>query len=228
MLKCTFLIPIDHRGIQGELMPQYLQLQSWCEKNNCAILTCHGLFLNFARNYLATGGKGMIDTRPPDSEWLVWIDSDIRFTIEQMEDLLNVPSEHKFVTGWYRSNQSDQAMVGYWEEEFFRKNHHMPFASVQWIEDTAKENPERLLEVDWCGFGFTKVHRSIFEQMEYPYFPLNHTAIEGCDDGNGGKFRIQDLTFEDVSFCRNCYEATKIIPLVVPKVRVPHLKSFFV
>ena len=69
---------------------------------------------------------------------------------------------------------------------------------------------------------------SIIEQMEYPYFPLNHTAIEGCDDGNGGKFRIQDLTFEDVSFCVNCYEKTKIKPLVVPKLRVGHLKSFLV
>ena len=65
MLNCVFLIPIDHRGIQGQCFGQYLELQSWCDKNNAAILTCNGLFLNFARNFLATGGGGFADTSPP-------------------------------------------------------------------------------------------------------------------------------------------------------------------
>lgn len=57
MLNTVFLIPIDHRGIHGKLFQQYLELQSWCEKNNSKIVTCSGLFLNFARNFLATGGR---------------------------------------------------------------------------------------------------------------------------------------------------------------------------
>ena len=88
MLDCVFLVPIDHRGIQGKLFPQYLDLQSWCEKNNTQIFTCSGLFLNFARNYLATGGKGMSNTTPPECKWLFWIDSDIAFNIKQIETLL--------------------------------------------------------------------------------------------------------------------------------------------
>jgi len=58
MLNTVFLIPIDHRGIDGKLFQQYLELQSWCERNNSQIFTCSGLFLNFARNFLATGGRG--------------------------------------------------------------------------------------------------------------------------------------------------------------------------
>ena len=58
MLNCIFLIPIDHRGIQGKCFEQYLRLQSWCDKNNSTIYTCNGLFLNFARNFLASGGGG--------------------------------------------------------------------------------------------------------------------------------------------------------------------------
>ena len=228
MLDCLFLVPIDHRGIQGKLITNYLRLQSWCDKHNSAILTCDGLFLNFARNYLATGGKGFVDTRPPNAEWLFWIDSDIEFSTEEIECLLSIPPEHKFVTGWYQSNSSDQAMVGYWEEDYFRKKHHMPFASAKWLTETGKKEPSKLIEMDWCGFGFTKTHRSIFEQMKYPYFPLNIVSIPDCDDKKGGKFHLNDLSFEDVSFCRNCYEITKIKPLVVPKLRVGHLKSFFV
>ena len=230
MLDCIFLIPIDHRGVQGKLFDQYLTLQSWCDKNNAQIFTCNGLFLNFARNFLATGGKGFVDTSPPPAKWLLWIDSDIEFSIEQIEYMMSIPEEKKFVTGWYRSDYGDKAMVGNWDEDYFRKNLHMPFTSVEWLTETAKKEPSKLVQVDWCGFGFTKVHRSIYEKMDYPYYPLRNTLIENCDSPNqkGKKVDIKDLTFEDVSFCRNCYEETKIKPLVAPKIRVGHLKSFLV
>ncbi len=230
MLDCIFLIPIDHRGVQGKLFPQYLQLQSWCERNNAAILTCSGLFLNFARNYLATGGKGYVNTDPPEAEWLFWIDSDVDFSIEQIEYMMSIPKENKFVTGWYRSDYSDNAMVGNWDEDYFRKNLHMPFTSVEWLTKMAEESSNKLVQVDWCGFGFTKIHRSIYEQMEYPYYPLRDANINGCEDPNNKdkKIDVKDLSFEDVSFCRNCYDITKIKPLVAPQMRVGHLKSFLV
>ena len=230
MLNCVFLIPIDHRGIQGQCFGQYLELQSWCDKNNAAILTCNGLFLNFARNFLATGGGGFADTSPPKAEWLFWIDSDVRFSIEQIEHMLSLPQDKKFVTGWYRSDYSDKAMVGNWNEDFFRENLHMPFTSVKWLDETAKKDPSKLIQVDWCGFGFTKVHRSIYEQMDYPYYPLKEANIDNCKHPRieGERFEVNDLSFEDVSFCRNVYEKLGIKPLIVPKLRVGHLKSFFV
>jgi len=230
MLDCIFLIPIDYRGIQGKLFPQYLELQSWCEKNNSKILTCSGLFLNFARNSLATANKGYVNPTPPDAEWLFWIDSDINFDISQIEYMMSIPKEKKFVTGWYRSDYGDKAMVGNWDEDYFRKNLHMPFTSVEWLTKIAEEDNDKLVKVDWCGFGFTKVHRSIYEAMEYPYYPLNHTDIEGCikNDGSGDTFHLKELSFEDISFCQNCYKTTGIKPLVAPKMRVGHLKQFLV
>ena len=227
MLNCLFLVPIDHRGVQGKLISNYLNLQSWCDRNGSAILTCHGMFLNFARNYLATGGKGFVDTSPPEAEWLFWIDSDVDFTIEQVEYMMSLPKDKKFLCGWYRSDYSDKAMVGNWDEDYFRKHLHMPFTSVEWLEKLGKEEPHKLVEVDWCGFGFVRMHRSILEEMKYPYFPLNQVTVEGCSKGDK-KFDIHDLSFEDVSFCRNLYQKTKIKPMVVPKIKVGHLKSFFV
>jgi hypothetical protein len=230
MLNCVFLIPIDHRGIQGQCFGQYLELQTWCDKNNAAILTCNGLFLNFARNFLATGGGGFADTSPPKAEWLFWIDSDVRFNMEQIEYMLSLPQDKKFVTGWYRSDYSDKAMVGNWDEEFFKENLHMPFTSVKWLDKIGEEEPNKLVEVDWCGFGFTKVHRSIYEEMDYPYYPLRDAHIPDCKHPSkeGERFTVDDLSFEDVSFCRNVYDKLEIKPLVVPKLRVGHLKSFFV
>ena len=230
MLDCVFLIPIDHRGIQGKLFHQYLELQSWCEKNNSAIFTCNGLFLNFARNFLATAGKGYADPTPPHAKWLFWIDSDIKFSIEQIEHMMNLPDDYLFTTGWYKSDHGDKAMVGNWDEDFFRKNLQMPFTSAKWLVKTAEEDPKRIVQDDWCGFGFTKVHREIYEQMEYPFYPLNHAHITDCDSPikKGEKFDVRDLSFEDVSFCMNCFEKTGIKPSVVPKIRVGHLKSYLV
>ena len=48
-LKCIFLIPIGS-GINGKLIPQFLELQTWCIKNNSKILTITGRPHNFARN----------------------------------------------------------------------------------------------------------------------------------------------------------------------------------
>lgn len=230
MLNCVFLIPIDHRGIQGQCFQQYLELQTWCNKNNSAIFSCNGLFLNFARNYLATGGGGFADTSPPEAEWLFWIDSDVKFNIEQIEHMLSIAPEKKFVTGWYRSDYGDKAMVGNWDEDYFRENLHMPFTSVKWLDKLGEEEPNKLVEVDWCGFGFTKVHRSIYEQMDYPYYPLNKAHIPDCSHPSKKeeKITVNDLSFEDVSFCKNVYKKLEIKPLVVPKLRVGHLKSFFV
>jgi hypothetical protein len=218
MLDCVFLVPIDHRGIQGKLFPQYLELQSWCDKNNSAILTVSGLFLNFARNYLATGGGGLNDPKPPEAKWLFWIDSDIDFTIEQVETLLAVPEEHKFCNGWYRSDYSDNAMCGMWDEDFFDKNSYMPFLSAKELTEIAKEDPHAMIQVDFTGFGFTRLASSIIEQMEYPYFTLNvHDLKKG-----------KEMSFDDISFCQNCEKETGIKPWVIPSLRVGHLKSFFV
>ena len=217
MLNCIFLIPIAD-GISGNILPRYLELQSWCDKNNSKILTCHRLFLNFARNYLATGGRGFADPRPPDAEWLFWIDSDIDFTIEQVEDLLSVPEEYKFCSGWYRSDYSDNAMCGAWYLEFFEKNHYMPYFSVEDLTTRAAEQPDTLVEAYFTGVGFTRIHRSIIEEMSYPYFTLNMNQL--------GKYR--DMGFDDVSFCQNCKKETGVSPIIVPRLRVGHYKSFFV
>ena len=116
MLKYLFLIPIG-TSVLGQLIPQFLSLKSWCDKNNGDILTVVGKPHNFARNYLATGGKGFINSGPPDAEILIWIDCDIMFTIDQLETLINI--DHPFACGWYVSDLSNQVMCGNWDLEYF-------------------------------------------------------------------------------------------------------------
>ena len=118
MLDYIFLIPIGS-SIDGKLLEQYLKLRSWCDKNNADILITTGKMHNFARNYLATGGKGFDNPTPPDAKWLIWLDSDIQFTIDQIETLIKI--EHPFVSGWYVSDLGNQVMAGKWDIDFFKK-----------------------------------------------------------------------------------------------------------
>ena len=217
MLDYLFLVPIGD-GIPGNILPNYLRLQTWCDKNNSQILTCHKLFLNFARNYLATQGGGFTNPQTPRAKWVIWIDSDVTFNIDQIEDLVSVPDQYKFCSGWYRSALDDHAMCGKWDVDYFEKHKHMPFFSVNELTKIGKEKPESLVEADFTGFGFTKLHTSILEEMTYPYFTLNVVHL--------GKYT--DMSFEDVSFCQNCARETGIKPFIVPRIRVGHYKSFFV
>ena len=83
-------------------------------------------------------------------------------------------------------------------EDFFDKNSYMPFLSVKKLTEIAKEDPHAMIQVDFSGFGFTRLASSIIEQMEYPYFTLNvHDLKKG-----------KDMCFDDVSFCQNCEKET--------------------
>lgn len=214
MLDYIFLIPIGS-SVNGKLIEQLLKLKTWCNNNNADIMITVGKMHNFARNYLATGGKGFANPSPPDAKWLIWLDSDIQFSIEQIEMLIKI--DHPFVSGWYVSDLGNQVMAGKWDEEFFKTHKFMPFFDREKLLQLAKDKPNEYIEADFIGFGFVKIHRNIFEKMTYPYFTLNYQEI---DD-------FKDLSSEDCSFCQNCYKQTGIKPIVVPLLHVGHQKPIF-
>lgn len=212
MLDYLFLLPIGS-SISGKLIPQLLELKTWCMTHNADILTVTGMPHNFARNFLATGGKGFENPTPPDAKWVIWIDSDIVFSMAQLEHLIRI--DHPFVCGWYVSDDSDNAMCGNWDEEYFMKHRTMPFLKKSELTRLAMTDPNALVEVTYSGMGFLKIKRDVLEKMTYPYFELRPVSI-------GGK---NDLSSEDVSFCKKCTEETGIKPVICPRLRVGHLKE---
>lgn len=215
MPKYLFLLPIGE-NISGQLIEPLLNLKAWCEKNDGNILTVVGKPHNFARNYLATCGKGFIDPQPAmEIEWFIWLDSDILFTIDQLDILLKI--NHPFVSGWYISDLSKQVMAGKWDIEYFKNNKHMPYLDKDKLIEIGKTNPDGLVEVDYTGFGFVKMHTSLIRRMKYPYFTLNIHNIN----------EYTDISTEDVSFCQNCYDQTGIKPVICPLLHVGHLKKIF-
>jgi hypothetical protein len=124
---------------------------------------------NLARQFLKT-----------DNEWSLWLDSDMTFPKETLEQLLKVAKKKKakMVTGVY----------------YQRGGKHFP---VLWVRDPKLESGAKLVNAeqnkydqneyvgmyalpgmdakkpfvaDTAGFGCSLIHRSVFEVMNYPYF----------------------------------------------------------
>ncbi len=211
-MKYAFCIPI-YNTISGRLLPQFLNLQEWCPDFDGKIFTVVGRTHADARNYLCTDGGGF---RNPNKlidnfDYIVWIDSDQSFNYQQLNTLLQYDSQ--FCSGWYVKDLSNVAMIADWNEEDFKKQGKMNFWSKSKI--TAQKQP---FEVDYCGFGFTKVSTDLLKQMEYPYFRQKLVKI--------GKYT--ENVSEDASFCLDVYEKTGVKPEVLPKLKVNHLKELYI
>lgn len=211
-MKYAFLTPI-YNTISGRLLPQFLNLQDWCKDLDGRIYTIVGKTHVNARNWLATDGGGfknpakLIDR----VDYLVWIDADQKFNYQQLVTLLN--ADYPFCAGWYMNDLSGLAMVSDWDKEYFEKNGTMKFYHMN--EIIKKRKP---FEVAYCGFGFTKVSTEILKQMEYPYFRQRLTTI--------GKYK--DNSSEDTTFCLDVYDKTGIRPVILPNLKIDHLKEVFI
>jgi hypothetical protein len=86
-----------------------------------------------------------------------------------------------------------------------------------WTESKIRTQKEPF-EVDYCGFGFTKVSTEILKQMEYPYFRQRMVDIgeytENCS--------------EDVTFCLDVKDKLGIKPTILPQLKINHLKEIYI
>lgn len=217
-LQYAFLIPIGD-SISGKLIPQLLQLHNLAKEVGARIYTIPNRIHVDARNALATKGGGFVDpTRLiRDAEWLVWFDSDQVYTMDQVKALLAYDQEQKFISGWYikdsAGTRNPQAMVARWDEEHFLKN-----GSMEFLHEDELLEAKNAIPVDYVGFGFCRIHSSVFEKMEYPYF-RHHVQHIGD---------YKDNSSEDVSFCLDAYKYAEVKPLVIPQLRVGHLKEIII
>jgi hypothetical protein len=149
-----------------------------------------------------------------DSEWLLWVDSDIVLTTPILKMLWDVADKKTkpVVTGvYFVSNENEQTMMEpvpaiYMETgDVYRTQiiHPMP--------------QNQVIPIDVAGFGLMLMHRSIIEPVraaagEFSVFGENHQAAD--------KF-----ISEDVSFCRYLKKAG-IQLYAHTGATVQHMKTF--
>ena len=206
--KLVICIP-THGSVSALLFGQWIGLSAWCSKKNIPIVTVENRTHNDARNWLATAGGGfqkpnlLID----QMDYILWIDSDQVFTLKDIQTILSCKS--KFCTGWYL--KGDTPMVARWDEETFLKTGSMAFLSKGELE----QSKGKLIEVSYCGFGFTKTHTDLFRGLTYPFF--RNEVVQIGD--------YQENVSEDATFCLYVDKYLDIKPKVIADLKIGHLKE---
>jgi hypothetical protein len=155
----------------------------------------------------------------------IWItiDSDIVFTFEQVEKLIQATDEHPVVAGMYRmADLVNYAFVKDWNETYFKANGTFQFIKPEEIDIWKKETEFKYFPVVYSGMGFMAIRKEVFDKIRYPYFDSEVITIHTED----GKV-IRDICSEDVSFCKKITEAGYQI-MVNTDIRVGHIKSLVI
>lgn len=142
-------------------------------------------------------------------DYIMWIDSDSVFTVDDFINLLNMKVD--IASGLYKSHDNvHYATVKDWDMDHYRKN-----GSFEFLTEKNIKGLEKSFEVDYTGFGWILIKKGVFESLQYPWF-----RPEWVDFKNG----IKEFTSEDVGFCKNIKEKGYKI-YVNPKVIIGHEKS---
>ena len=144
---------------------------------------------------------------------LVWIDSDIIFTTDQVIQLIDAAlKDHPVVSGLYMmSDNTHFAAVRDWDHDFFVKNSTYKFLTMKDLE----KQKARYIPCTYAGMGFMAIRKGILEQLDYPWF-----VHDICTIGT-----LVDCCSEDVALCRNLIEHNIINAVMIrPDLRVAHEK----
>ncbi|MFH1958505.1 MAG: hypothetical protein ABIJ15_08540 [bacterium] len=211
--KVIFCLPGNN--FSGKFLDCWTGLLTYCIQNNIQIGVSRKESCNiyYVRNMCLGADVSRGENQKPfdgkiDYDYLMWVDSDIIFTPEQFQRLINYDKD--IISGIYTMDGGRQfATVRNWDEEFFKKN-----GSFQFLTPADIEGKKELMEVSYTGFGFLLIKRGVFESITYPWFRPIEKKI-----GN-----MVDFTTEDVAFCLRAKE-TGFKIWIDPQVRVGHEKK---
>jgi hypothetical protein len=128
-----------------------------------------------------------------DYDVWVTIDSDIRFTPDQIIELIEDTKKYPVVSGLYRMEDlKHYACVKEWNTEYFKTN-----GSFHFMEVGEPEKEDKYISVAYNGMGFFACRKGVIEKLKYPYFSYPLVEIDG----------LRDTCSEDVAFCKNLTDA---------------------
>jgi len=212
------IICLPGNNFSGNWLDSFLAFYNWCIKNKITVMISRRESCNiyYVRNMCLGGDSTKGESQKPfqgsiDYDYMLWVDSDNVFSIEDFIKLYNLNKE--IASGLYLTqNGKNFATVKDWDEEFYKKHGAFEFLTPENI----KNNKEPFV-VDYTGFGFILIKRGVFEKLQYPWFRPIWKKF-----GN-----INEFTMEDVSFCHLVRELGMKV-WVHPEVIVKHEKKFLI
>ena len=197
------------------------------QKYDIMISPATGSFVPFVRMHtLGLDVLRGVNQKPFNGEnFDIWvtIDSDVVFTPEQIEELIESTNVHPVVAGMYRmADLTNFAFVREWDTSYYLKEGTFKFSTPSEIDEWKKETELKYMPVAYTGMGFMAVKKEVFDKMQYPYFyaPLEELVKE---DGT----IVRDICSEDVAFSKNI-RALGYEIMINTNIRVGHNKSLVI
>jgi GT2 family glycosyltransferase len=212
-LKIVFCFPGS--SFSGEFLESWTNLMIYCIKHEIkfALQRRGGSVVNFVRTMCIGGAVLRGKDQKPfggalDYTHLMWIDSDIIFTPQEFQKLLE--DDKDIVSGLYlMADNQHFTVVKDWDEEYFAK-----YGTFNFLQKSDIKNQNQLFPAAYNGMGFMLIKKGVFETLQYPWFEPIHQSIKN----------LEDFTSEDVAFCLKAREKGFEI-FVDPTVIVGHQKS---
>lgn len=197
----------------------WTNLIQWCQANNIniALSSAYDSNVYYVRNKCLHGSVTRGKYQKPfdgkvDYDYIMWIDSDMYFSVEHFIALLEMNTD--IASGIYKmSDMKHYATVLDWDVDFYRQHSTFQFLT----DDIIAQHPD-IIPVQYTGFGWVLIKKGVLESIEYPWFrPL------WWDFGEN----IVEFTSEDVGICKTLIEAGYEIK-VNTKVRLGHEKQLVI
>ena len=158
--------------------------------------------------------------RQTNFEWLLWVDSDIVLTNDALQKVWQSahPVERPIVSGTYFISKQMESSIMQPYPALFMKHEGGDKYLMSYVHPLP---PDQLLKVDYAGFGFLLMHRSVADKMREYHGDISF-FIESMDEANNDK---DTFVGEDIQFFMKMREAG--IPLHVHTgATVKHMKRF--
>jgi hypothetical protein len=136
-------------------------------------------------------------------DYVLWIDSDIRFNIEMIKTLISHKKD--VITGLYRMrNGKYSAMIN-----------NEDFISYEDLQKRRDENDMEIFTVNSCGLGICLMSRKALETIKYPWFRPIYNEHNGNFLGEDTAICVQLRRFGFDIYCD-------------PNVIAGHMKMFMI
>jgi hypothetical protein len=226
--KIVFALPGDNFSSKFLISWTSTISKLWdIQKYDIMISPATGSFVPFVRMHtLGLDVLRGVEQKPFNGEnYDVWvtIDSDVIFTPEQIEELIESTNVHPVVAGMYRmSDLTNYAFVREWDTAYFLKEGTFKFSTPAEVDEWKKETELKYMPVAYSGMGFMAVKKEVIDRMQYPYF---YSPIEEFVKEDGTI--VRDMCSEDVAFSKNI-RALGYEIMVNTDIRVGHNKSLVI
>ena len=189
-MKYAFLIPMGEQMVPQMLFTQWVPFQEWLATNEDGkIFSLCSSNQIVGRNTLITNSN-LFRSKQLNGLFGRW-------TLNFIPKLMSI--DEPVVSGWYISSPSHRnSLVGYLKEH------------PEILNEEEIQMRDEIFEVDFVASGFVKIHSSVFQQMEFPFYYSPKQEDTWIN--------------EDITFFKNMYEQTGIKPKVIRDLKVGHIK----